>query len=265
MKLLKNSFDSELMINSIIDVTNLHASPQILSPQNCHRICDVFIYIVSGEAIYSLNDRKYNIKSGDALYISKNTTYHRKILSEQYHTIFVDFNFDVPAGSVLPAEIFEGFESIDNSFKKLYKTWSSQSIGSTASSLCLLYEIYSQMLIKKTRAYISKQSRDAFSDVQNIFFENFRDRDFSIREVEQTSGMSEVHFRRLFKSLHGMSPQQFLLSLRINAAKELLLSSDMSLKEISESSGFSDNCYFSRIFRKKTGFSPSEYRKTFSV
>lgn len=60
-----------------------------------------------------------------------------------------------------------------------------------------------------------------------------------------------------------VSPYKFILSLRIDEAKELLLFSSMSINEISEQIGFADSSYFSRIFRKYTGCSPSDWRKRF--
>ena len=70
-----------------------------------------------------------------------------------------------------------------------------------------------------------------------------------------------VYLSRLFKNLKGVSPMEYLTNLRINKAKELILSdSDLSLKEVAEISGYMDQFYFSRIFKTITGKSPSEYK-----
>ena len=58
----------------------------------------------------------------------------------------------------------------------------------------------------------------------------------------------------------GMTPMQYITFLRITRAKELLRSTDYSIQEISSMVGYENPLYFSRIFKKQTGYSPSEYR-----
>jgi transcriptional regulator GlxA family with amidase domain len=69
----------------------------------------------------------------------------------------------------------------------------------------------------------------------------------------------------MFKKYTGISPGQYHLQLRLIRAKELLISTDQSIKEISYDLGFQSIYYFSRIFKNKLGVSPSEIRKTVKV
>jgi AraC-like DNA-binding protein len=69
------------------------------------------------------------------------------------------------------------------------------------------------------------------------------------------------YFRQMFRKYTGISPTQYHLSLRIQKAKDLLVSTEMSLKEIALELGFETYFYFSRIFKDKTGKSPMEFRK----
>jgi len=68
-------------------------------------------------------------------------------------------------------------------------------------------------------------------------------------------------FRQMFRKYTGISPTQYHLSLRIQKAKDLLVSTDQSFKEIAIDLGFESYFYFSRIFKDKTGKSPMEFRK----
>lgn len=80
----------------------------------------------------------------------------------------------------------------------------------------------------------------------------------------QRLSMSLGHFRRLFKSETGLSPLQYLLELRVQFAANLLIAdNNLSISEIAEKSGFEDNFYFSRMFKKHKKFTPSNYRKHF--
>ena len=69
------------------------------------------------------------------------------------------------------------------------------------------------------------------------------------------------YLTRIFKKQKGQSPLKLINSLRIEDAKELLLNPELSVREISEMLGFSDQHYFSRVFKASTGMSPKEYRK----
>ncbi|MBX2874146.1 MAG: AraC family transcriptional regulator [Saprospiraceae bacterium] len=73
-----------------------------------------------------------------------------------------------------------------------------------------------------------------------------------------------ANFRKMFKKYTGMSPRQYHLELKMRRAKELVLTSDKSIMQISEELNFESIHYFSRYFKKKLGYSPTELRKTIS-
>lgn len=87
---------------------------------------------------------------------------------------------------------------------------------------------------------------------------------WSLAKEAAACRISQVHFRRLFTREIGKSPQAYLLEHRLHYAAQLLLSTDMLIKEIAWASGFGGAFYFSRQFRKKLKMSPAEYRKKFS-
>ena len=72
--------------------------------------------------------------------------------------------------------------------------------------------------------------------------------------------LSEKHFRRVFKEHTGLSPYQYYLQVRIHRAKEMLLGTSFSIKEIAARLHFEMPFHFSAVFKKKTGMSPSRWR-----
>ncbi len=77
--------------------------------------------------------------------------------------------------------------------------------------------------------------------------------------------VTPTHFRRLFKELTGMPPQQFLIQNRLRKAASLLIHTQDSVKRIADLAGMENAFYFSRIFRKKYHISPLEYRREFNA
>ena len=76
--------------------------------------------------------------------------------------------------------------------------------------------------------------------------------------------MSEVYFRKLFKSAIGVSPAKFMINCKTARAKELLSEDYLSLEEIAERCGFSSLSYFCRVFKSSTGMTPGEFRSKLS-
>ena len=89
--------------------------------------------------------------------------------------------------------------------------------------------------------------------------ENYKNPDFSYKELCRSVGLEYAYFSELFKKTFKMPPVRFVTKMRIDYAKELLVTNRRSIAEIAEMCGFSNTYYFSNVFKKQTGFSPSQY------
>jgi len=86
--------------------------------------------------------------------------------------------------------------------------------------------------------------------------------DISIDSIAHSLNYSRNYLYTLFKNSYGTSPQAYLLNLRIQKAKELLTNEqNLSINEIAHAIGYKDPLYFSRLFHKKTGVTPLEYKR----
>jgi AraC-like DNA-binding protein len=86
------------------------------------------------------------------------------------------------------------------------------------------------------------------------------DRNVSLLELSRNSFLGISRLSQLFRESIGMSPMQYMAKLRVEKAMELLLTTGMSIGEISDSLGFNSINYFSRFFKRQTGHSPQEAR-----
>ncbi|UVI33313.1 AraC family transcriptional regulator [Paenibacillus spongiae] len=83
----------------------------------------------------------------------------------------------------------------------------------------------------------------------------------TVRELADLCGLSVSRFAVLFKAYTGQSPKQYLIWFRLQKAKEFLAASALNIRQISALTGFDDQLYFSRVFRKFEGTTPTLYRE----
>ena len=111
--------------------------------------------------------------------------------------------------------------------------------------------------------YINNNYRYPFvTELKNTIIENFIDPDFKLDAAISQTGYNKDYMRRCFFADTNKTPLQYLIDLRMNRAKMLLLQNDYSrIGVVSERCGFKDSFYFSTVFKKHTGMPPAEYRK----
>ncbi len=93
----------------------------------------------------------------------------------------------------------------------------------------------------------------------DLIHENIANSSFSIDSLAAKTGYCVSYFRRVFREEMGVSPKEYLINLRIRHAIALLESGYYSVEQVSELSGFSHSKYFSTIFKRATGKTPSSY------
>jgi AraC-like DNA-binding protein len=86
------------------------------------------------------------------------------------------------------------------------------------------------------------------------------DRPLRVAELSRISDISKSHFFALFKRATGETPINFLIRARMHRASIMLCGTSMAVKEVAASLGYSDEFYFSRMFKLFYGLSPSHYR-----
>jgi transcriptional regulator GlxA family with amidase domain len=87
-------------------------------------------------------------------------------------------------------------------------------------------------------------------------------RSFGIEELANQHGMSRSHFTRRFRRLTGQSPAAVVLSTRLGKVTDLLADSDLTLREIAEKTGFADANHLGKIFKRKRGLTPGQFRNS---
>lgn len=84
---------------------------------------------------------------------------------------------------------------------------------------------------------------------------------FNLSHAANHSNMSPYHFLRVFKNVYGETPNEFLIRLRIEKAKRMLITENLSVSEVCERVGYASLGSFSSLFLKQVGMPPTLYRR----
>jgi AraC family transcriptional regulator len=93
------------------------------------------------------------------------------------------------------------------------------------------------------------------------YIEDNPDRAISLQELAGAAGLSRFHFGRVFKHHLGLSPARYIERIRIEQAKALIISGEMSLADVALAVGFGDQSHFSRRFRFQVGRTPAAFAR----
>ncbi|MDE7244877.1 MAG: AraC family transcriptional regulator [Oscillospiraceae bacterium] len=122
--------------------------------------------------------------------------------------------------------------------------------------LFILLHRQMQQRPKAKSGFLEKEIQQALQ-----YFQEHYNSDISIDAYASSRGMSTSWFIRSFKEITGVTPMRYILTTRITNAQSLLEDTDYNIAEISRIVGYEDQMYFSRLFKKQNGVSPSEFRR----
>ena len=260
---MRDITDSELKIASIDAVRQSKMQRGHIDSPPTGRHSDCFAYVLSGEVSYIFEGNIHlSPKPGDVLYLPYNSTYCFDIISPFYEVYYTDFNFSDNNICLNKPAVFHVSNALNikNTFEKLYKKWIIKQSGYYLECFSLLYEIYGK-IFKSDHSYIPSSIYNALSKSMNYIISNYTNSTLSIKDIVNQTPFCEGHFRRIFKQAYHASPIEYIINLRINYAKDLLLDTNLNLNDIADISGFANLPYFCRQFKKRTGYAPAEYRK----
>ena len=230
------------------------------------------LYIVEGEGIFnSQHITNYHVKTGDIFLLFPGEWHSYHPLKEKgwksYWIGFCGKNIDdrLSAHFISTEKpIYRvGFSSeIINLYEKAYQiaqkeeAYYQQTLAGIVNYLIgLMYSLERNRELNK-----NQQQVDIVNHGKLIIRENLEN-NITIQEIAQHLNTSYSNFRKLFKEYMGISPAMYQQDLRLQKSKELLSSTNKSIKEIAYTLNFDSPDYFSSRFKVKTGYTPSEFRR----
>ena len=250
-KKLFNVLTTELNNQKIIRVNGRHS--------------DAFVYVTKGSCTYTFPDDGYSItvNVGDILYLAHDAVYVMNISTPKYSSIYCDFEFDLSAKRKSAVYSPSNQFSAETLFHKLLKSFESFSKTSFNECMALLYNIHGVILMTANKEYIGKNAKNQIEEIKEYIDKNFKDQSLNISMLAEKAEMSEVYLRKVFKAQYDVVPSQYIISVRIEKAKELMKYPFLTLEACAVQSGFASSQYFCRVFKKVVGMSPGKYRSKY--
>lgn len=231
-------------------------------------------YIIDGEGSYTVNNTTYKLQKNQGFLICPDViTYYEADTNNPWKYMWVGFN-GVKAKTYLNyANLNEENLIFEYSKDDFLKDYISEMLklkeidySNELKLEGLLYLFMSKLV--ETRKDVSNQktyrSTELYLEKSIEFIENNYSNNIKINDIANYIGINRSYLTHIFKKNINISPQEFLVNYKIDKACALLENTDLSIKVVANSIGYSDPLTFSKIFKKIKGESPKNYKETLS-
>ena len=238
----------------------INTSPKFFKYCGSHtHKCYELILNLEGNGIMTIGSEEYNFFPGSVHIVPKNTP-HIKYTEDKFRDIY--FLTDTLPYSIQSDDTPVAFsDDANKTLETLMHMMLYRYLEGNKNDMVLesMYELAMSIVAESS----SRSHRDPLVEqLLQRLTRSFNDPELSVSKLLDSMGYSKDHLRRIFIASVGVSPSEYLTSIRINHAKKLLINQKetrLTISEISALCGYYDSRYFSRIFKKRTGLTPLEY------
>ena len=221
-------------------------------PHHSHPYWEIILHL-EGDFCSTIGEKTYQLKPGDISVIPPQVA-HNGISQNGYRDIFVqamqlDF-FDV----VIVHDMDGAIHQLMNLLHQVVISGedNGQLADSLVESICQYIKRYAK----------SNSGHPAVQTLKKTIYEHLSDAEFKITQGIEETGFDKDYLRRCFKKETGKTPLDYLISMRMEQAKMLLIQQTFSgVESVASACGFADPFYFSTCFKRHVGTSPLQYRK----
>ena len=235
-----------------------------------------FVFITNGSMTRSLGIELFQLKKNDFLFTPENSITTTEFVSNDLEGFYCHFSDEFiganPFMGTLHTQL-SGQNYIHVSLEaavniqflltrivQLYKSRKSIPNNYRLIPFYLSTVIAELFMTLKKQVFVPMQKNDVFSSFKSLAHKQFK-QNLTIREYASQLNMTPNHLNKRVKLETGKTASEIIKEITILEAKVLLLQTTMTIKEISRELGFIDDSYFSRLFKNKTNYTPSNYRK----
>lgn len=215
--------------------------------------CNELTFVLKGELVYNINGQTVKLRANDCICVREGEYRKRESYADCDYFSFNfkgDFSNQIPLvfNNCVSNEIILLLNTCNEIFNK-YHCWSDK--------IQIVLQLIIQILCDKLAI---KQENPTVIKIKRYIDENLSQK-LTLKEIARQVGYSPNYCDALFTEQTDNSIINYIINLRIEKAKRLIAENILPLQKIAENLGFTDYNYFSRIFKKKSGYSPTEYRQ----
>lgn len=210
-----------------------------------------------GDRTYYFDKKKLKVTENTIVYFPKGSNY---VIKEEVTFDCYAINFQMPDDTIFePFAIkIKNLNTYLESFKNARKIWDKKAAGWAAKVKAELYNIIYNM---QSEYAIPYGNSSVIQPAVDYIHSNYCKENISISYLASICDISVVHLRNCFIKAYAMSPVKYINSLKLARAKELLESGMYTVSDVCFLSGYNDESYFSREFKKHLRKTPREYAK----
>ena len=222
------------------------------------------LYLIKDDsAVLYLKDRKIPLEKGKMYFIPPHSVVGGKC--ELFGHYFCHFRIESPFEDLTDFISFDDVLVADELDEKLFENIIDNYPADTPQKILALDGAFKLLFSKfLASAKLKNNKASEFTEVIKFITDNAT-KNISLKDIAEKSKFNPTYFCSVFKETFGITPWNFLIKCRLDLAVSLLTSTSTSIKEIAEKSGFPDEFYFSRVFKKHYGVSPQKFKKNYHI
>jgi|GEM_PF-333031 len=235
----------------------------------------LFHFIVKGKGEYTVGEKKYELKSGEGFLIKPGeTTYYQADDTDPWEYYFVAFHGTLAKNMVGDIDFEDGYifrtdnaETIKKRIKSLCKEYPTGALWSECKVLGKFYLLISEMIRErgaKTVHTHRKQNLSVVNEALSYIRDNISKEELTVQSIAEQINLDRTSLYRAFKKKFNVSVVRYLKNYRMDMAAALLSETSLTCREICFKVGMPEYPNFCKSFKAYYGYTPMEYRKTFS-
>ncbi len=214
---------------------------------------------LSGISKYIFDDGKtLEVRPNDVFYLPKFSNYEVETI-QLGDCIAVNFDLEDKNITYPFLKLKQATNKYKKDFENLLFHWNLKKYGYMNLCYMYLYGIICNMQKDSSARYVPSKIKALAYNGSEYIAQNIHDYTLTVAGVSKSLNLSPEYFRKIFRDVYGCSPRRYIINMRMEKAKKLILSKEFSMGEIAEMCGYDSESYFSSEFKRMVSCSPSEY------